>query len=66
MSCHINQPETKRFYCIITLEIGNDVEGEIRNDKNKIIRKGTVLAQLNIARYQIAISSELFEPAFSC
>ena len=42
-----------------TLEVGNSVEGEIRNDKKKIISKGSIIAQLNPARYQIAISSEV-------
>jgi len=42
-----------------TLEVGNSVEGQIRDGKNKIIRKGSIIAQLNPARYQIAISSEV-------
>lgn len=42
-----------------TLEVGNSVEGEIRNDKKKIIKKGSIIAQLNPARYQIVISSEV-------
>jgi len=42
-----------------TLEIGSSVEGEIRDDKKKVISKGSVIAQLNPTRYQIAISSEV-------
>jgi len=42
-----------------TLEVGDSVEGQIRDNKNKTIRKGSIIAQLNPARYQIAISSEV-------
>jgi len=42
-----------------TLEVGNSVEGRIHDNNNKTIRKGSIIAQLNPARYQIAISSEV-------
>lgn len=44
---------------ISTLEVGDSVEGQIRDNKNKIIRQGSIIAQLNPIRYQIAISSEV-------